>query len=458
MQVRSHAQRRGWEGREENEQQARIGPLEEETMERSLLAAVSGIDANQTWLDTIANNIANVNTTGFKQSSVYFEDLLSQQIAGATAPTVTQAGINSVAVGTGTLVGAINTNFAEGTLQQTGNPNDVAIQGNGFIVANQNGAVTYTRDGHLLLDANGNLSTAEGGLVQGWQAVNGVVNTNATTTNLTVPVGSQVPAQQTQNMNLTGNLNPNDPTGTAVTMTMTAYDQLGDPIPITLTFTKTATPDQWTMQGTAVTSKNFSNTTKNLFAAAQTVVFNPNGTLASVNGVAATANTPLVDPTQLAAADGFPNALNIDFPGTAQPGSLTQFASPDSAQFASQDGFAPGTLAGYSISSTGVITGQYTNGMTQAIGQIALGVFGNPTGLTNVGNNMFAATPNSGAALVGTAGTGGRGTLVGGAVESSNVDLGRQLTDMVMAQTAYQANTKVVSTSALVLQSLVNMA
>jgi len=427
-------------------------------MERSLLAAVSGIDANQTWLDTIANNIANVNTTGFKQDSVYFEDLLSQQIAGATAPTVTQAGINSVAVGTGTLVGAIDPNFAEGTLQQTGNPDDVAIQGNGFLVADQNGAVTYTRDGHLLLDANGNLSTAEGGLIQGWQAVNGVINTNGAIGNLVIPVGAQIPAKQTQNMDLTGNLNPNDPAGTVVTMTMTAYDELGDAVPITLTFTKTATADQWTMQGTATTSANFSNTTKNLFAAAQTVTFNANGTLNTVNGTAVGANAPFADPTQLAAADGFPNALNIVFPGTAQPGALTQFASPDTAEFASQDGFATGTLAGYSISSTGVITGQYTNGESQAIGQIALANFANPTGLTNVGNNMWAATPNSGAALVGTAGTAGRGTLVGGAVESSNVDLGRQLTDMVMAQTAYQANTKVVSTSALVLQSLVNMA
>jgi flagellar hook protein FlgE len=429
----------------------------EESMERSFLAAVSGIDANQTWLDVIGNNIANDNTTAFKEDSVVFDDLLAQQIGPASAPTVGQAGVNSIAVGSGTRVGAVLANFAEGTLLQTGNPNDVAIQGNGFLIGVQNGQTFYTRDGNLTVDANGDLATPTGALVQGWQAVNGVVNTNAVPGNLRIPIGALIPAQQTQNMTIGGNLNANDPVGTTVTMTTTVYDELGDADPVTLIFTKTAT-DTWSMQGTITTSANFSNTTKNLFTAAQTVTFNPNGTIATVNGATVPANTPYADPANnVGTADGFPNPLNLVFPGSGQPGAITQFATSDTASFTSQDGFAPGQLASFSISANGTITGQYTNGLSQAIGQIALALFTNPDGLVKVGNNLYQATPNSGQPVVGVAGTGGRGTLVGGALEASNVDLGQQLTDLVIAQTSYQANTRVIAASSAALQSLVTM-
>ncbi len=430
-------------------------------MERSLLAAVSGINSDQTWLDVIGNNIANDDTTGYKSNSVVFDDLLAQQVAGASAATATQAGINAIAVGSGVRVGAVNTNFAEGALNQTGNSNDVAIQGNGFLVANQNGQQLFTRDGTLTVDANGNLASPTGGLIQGWQAVNGVLNTNAPIGNITIPVGAQIPPQQTKNITMGGNLNANDPVGTTVTTTVTAYDSLGDAVPITLTFklaSTATTGNTWDLTGTAAIAPSFGGGTANLWAGAQTLTFTPSGQLADINGAAVSTTAPTDLPTTgLDAANGFPVAPNVVFDQPGSPGAVTQFAAQDSAEVTNQDGYASGTLAGFTIGDTGVITGNYTNDQSQTIGQLAMSVFTNPNGLTQTGNNDFLATANSGPALIGTGGTGGRGTLVDGALESSNVNLGRQLTYLVEAQTDYQANTKTVASTSLVLQALINM-
>jgi len=169
-------------------------------MDQALLAAVSGIDATQTYLDTIGNNIANVNTDGYKQQDVDFVDLLSEQIAGATAPPSggnTGSGVDPLAVGAGVRVGGISSELSEGVLQQTGQSNDVAISGSGFLVAQQGGEQVFTRNGQLSVDANGNLDTATGGLVQGWQAVNGQIDTNAPIGAITIPTGQVIPAKAT---------------------------------------------------------------------------------------------------------------------------------------------------------------------------------------------------------------------------------------------------------------------
>ncbi|HET9188384.1 MAG TPA: flagellar hook-basal body complex protein, partial [Acidothermaceae bacterium] len=175
-------------------------------MLRSLFSGVSGLRAHQTMLDVVGNNIANVNTTGFKASSVEFEDTLSQALKAAGAPQGAQGGTNPAQVGLGVEVAAINTSFTQGPAETTGVSTDLMIQGDGFFMVNDGGQQVYTRDGAFTFDQNGNLTTANGGMVQGWTAVNGVVNTSGATAGIKLPLGSSMPPTATDSAVLAGNL------------------------------------------------------------------------------------------------------------------------------------------------------------------------------------------------------------------------------------------------------------
>ncbi len=433
-------------------------------MDRALLAAVSGIDANQTYLDTIGNNIANVNTDGFKQQSVDFVDLLSEQVAGASAPPAgnTGAGINPVAVGSGVRVAAVSNDLSEGSLQQTNQPNDVAISGSGFLVAVQGGQQVFTRAGHLTGDANGNLATPTGGLVQGWQAVNGQVNANAPVGPVTVPTGQVIPASATSAITMGGNLPAWSGSGTATPISMTthAYDSLGNAIPVVLTFTPVSgTANSWTVQGTATLA---GGGTANLWSTPPTVAFDPTtGQVASITGATTNPDGSFSLPVStMPPGYTFPagDTWNLDFPAPGTAAAFTQFAGQSTATVAGQNGSAAGTLTSYSINASGMIVGSFSNGLTENIGQLALANFANPGGLETIGNLDYISTPNSGQPSIGAPGTGGRGSLIGGSLESSNVNLATQLTNLVVAQEAYQANTKVVNTDSTVTQTLVQMA
>ena len=425
----------------------------------SLNAAVSGIEANQTMIDTVGNNIANVNTPGYAAVDVQFQDLLSQQLSGAGAPTPTTGGVNPTIVGSGTRVGATRTSFVQGSLQQTGQPTDVAIQGPGFLIANKGGLVSYTRAGNLTLDALGHLVTSDGGLVQGWMAnASGAINVNGPTTALTIPQGQLSTPVATQNINLTGNLQSWSGSGTAtpVTISINAYDALGAVVPVTLTLTPHAgTAGAWDLQGTVPNPGGGAPT--NLWGSPQALVFT-NGQLATVNGTAVTGATALAV-TTMPAGYNWPTGatLSLDLPAPGTTSSVTQLASPSTLQAASQDGIPSGGLESFSVGPDGTISGTFSSGTTQKLGQLALASFSNQQGLLKVGDGYYQATINSGTPQVGAPGTGGRGSVQGGALEMSNVDLAKQLTDLIVAQNAYQANTKVVTTSDQVLQSLVNM-
>lgn len=427
-------------------------------MMESLSAAVSGIEANQTMLDTIGNNISNANTPGYAQVDVQFADLLDQQLTGAATPTATAGGVDPTMVGSGTRIAATTTSFAQGSLQQTGQPTDVAIQGPGFLIANQGGSTLYTRAGNLTVDALGHLVTTSGGLVQGWQAdAAGQINPNGPTTALTIPQGQLSTPVATQNINLQGNLQAWSGSGTAtpVTLSINAYDGLGATVPVTLTLTPTTgTANSWSLQGTVPDPAGGSPI--QLFSSPQTLVF-ANGQLSKVNGTAVSGPTALAatQPTGYNWPTG--STLSIDLPAPGTTSSVTQLASPSSLQAASQDGVPSGSLQSFSIGPDGVISGTFSSGTTQPLGRLALASFSNEQGLFKAGNGYYQTTLNSGTPQVGLPGTGGRGTLQGGALEMSNVDLAKQLTDLIIAQNAYQANTKVVATSDQVLQSLVNM-
>lgn len=430
-------------------------------MEQSLIAAVSGIEANQTYLDVIGNNIANSDTTGYKAEDPIFTDLLAEQIAGASAPSAGESGgIDPIAVGAGVRVGAVTNDQSQGAIQQTNQPTDVAIQGAGFLVADQGGQQFYTRAGNLTLDANGDLTSPTGALIQGWQASGqGVIDTNAPVGVVNIPSGQVMSAQATSIFHMAGNLPAWSGTGTppVVTTTLNGFDSLGNTVPLTLTFSAVAgTANSWTVQGTV---PNGSSTTS-LWSTAPTIDFDPTtGQIASITGVTANADGSFTLPVTTMPPGSFPSGdtWKVDFPAPGSLSAVTQFGGEQTAQLTTQNGNSAGSLESFTIGGDGIISGAFSNGLTEPIAQLALASFSNPTGLIDDGSLMYSASANSGQPSIGTAGTGGRGTLLGGALEGSNVDLATELTDMIEAQEAYQADTKVVSTTSTALQSLVQM-
>ncbi|HUW88218.1 MAG TPA: flagellar hook-basal body complex protein [Candidatus Paceibacterota bacterium] len=420
---------------------------------RSLGAAASGISTMQTYLDTIANNVANSQTNGYVSQTIQFSDLLTEQLqpaGGAVGNTL--ASTNPSAIGSGVEVAAIRMNFAPGSVIQTGVPSNVAVEGNGLLTVSQQGQTFYTLNGDLQLDANGHLATNSGGLVMGWTPGQ---PTSAPLTPVSIQLGSTGPATQTQNVVLTGNL-PSNPAGPA-TITTTIYDSLGSPVPVTLTFTPTVDANgnatSWAMNGTVT------GAAANLWAADKILVFSSSGQLSTVNGTAVgTTQTSLAidnNPSNYTWSGATKPA--IDFPPVGSTMAVTQFASSQSLMVTSQDGNAAGTLNSYSIGSNGVITGAYSNGGSKALGTVALARFANIEGLANMGQTYFTSTVASGIAQYGQPGSNGFATLQGGAVIGSNVDLATELTHLIQAQTAYQANTKVIATTDSTLQSLMRM-
>lgn len=420
---------------------------------RSLDAAASGIDTMQTDLDVIGNDIANSETDGFVAQTAEFSDVLTEQLqpaGGAVANS--QASTNPSSIGAGDEVAAITQDFTPGEVTQTGVSSDVAIQGNGFLVVDQDGQTYYTLDGDLQVDANGNLATQSGGLVMGWAPGE---STTSPLTPINIQIGSSGAAQQTANIDLGGNL-PSNPTG-PVTVTTTIYDSLGDAVPVTLTLTPTlnanGTATSWSMQGTVT------GASADLWSSAQTLTFTSGGQLATINGTnVGTGQTSLAiqnEPSNYTWSSA--NPPSVDFPAVGSESAVTQFSGDQTIAVTSQDGYPAGTLESYSIGSNGVITGTYSSGNSEPLGTIALANFANPEGLDDVGTTYFTSTVASGQAQLNQPGANGFATLQGGAVVSSNVDLATELTDLIEAQTAYEANTKVVSTTSTVLQSLMQI-
>lgn len=402
-------------------------------MLRSLFAGVSGLRNHQVRMDVIGNNIANVNTVGFKASRVNFAEMLSQTIRGAQAPSEARGGTNAVQVGLGVQVGSVDTLFTQGNLQYTGNLTDLAIQGDGFLVVGDGLRQFYTRDGAIVLDSQGALVHASSGMrLMGWPAdAAGAVDTAGPLAPLTIPVGSQIPPRATTLAQFGGNLNAGAAVGERWATTVTVFDSLGNPLELLVEFEKSGTNTwNWTAryQGTDVGS----------------------GTLTfSDSGVVDTGGTASLsfDPGTGAA----PLGLTLDF------AALTQYGGTSTVALRSQDGYATGSLESFSIDGNGVITGLYSNGRTQTIGQVALALFTNPGGLMKAGSNLYAESSNSGPAAVGAAGTGGRGSLTAGALEMSNVDLAQEFTNMITAQRGFQANARVITTSDELLQELISL-
>jgi len=418
-------------------------------MLRSMFSAVSGLRAHQTFMDVIGNNIANVNTAGFKSSEVVFADLLSQTVASAGAPTSTQGGTNPAQVGLGARVGTILTNFSQGSAQLTGVSTDVSIQGDGFFVVSNAGQKLFTRAGDFSFDGNGNLTTPNGSVVQGWIAdTSGNIDTTTATSNLQFSPGQVIAPNQTSYVNMTGNLPSDAAAGAVVTATITTYDSRGAAVDLTLTFTKATTADEWT--ASASSPGGAANHTFDL-------VFDPStgyeDTSASSLDGAGVTHTYDFTP-----ADGTWSApIRLNFGASGQVASLSEFAGVTTAAASSQDGAPIGSLLSFNIGQDGSISGVYSNGKSAILAKIAIANFDNASGLEKVGNTMYRQTVDSGVPQVGVPNTGGRGTLASGTLEMSNVDLAQEFTNLIVAQRGFQANSKVITVSDQILGDLINM-
>lgn len=385
-------------------------------MLRSLYSGISGLRSHQTMLDVTGNNIANVNTAGFKSSTTQFQDTLSQMTQGAGGPQTGVGGTNPAQIGLGVQVAGITTNFAQGSAQATGKATDLMISGDGFFVTRTGGETLYTRAGSFDFDADGRLVTSDGKIVQGYTATNGVVNQGGALGDITLPLGAAAPAVATRNAGVTGNLPSDAAVGKVLEREIEVYSEDGTKSALSLTFTRTAGGWDVTAPGAPTTSMTFD-------AAGRLT----GGGATTVGGVA------------------------VDL------SAVTGYAKLETVSVSEQDGRAAGTLQGFSVSKDGTLVGQFSNGQSLAVGRIALATFANPVGLEKAGASGFRATANSGAATVGAPGSPGVGGLAAGTLEMSNVDLSAEFTNLIVAQRGFQANARIITTSDEVLQELTNL-
>jgi flagellar hook protein FlgE len=460
-------------------------------MMRSLWSGVSGLQNHQTRMDVLGNNISNVNTNGFKKGRVTFQDMLSQTLQGAAKPTNEVGGVNPQQVGLGMQVATIDTIHTQGALQSTGVMTDVAIQGNGFFVLNAGDKRYYTRNGAFGLDQDGRLvNPADGMRVQGWmaQTVGGqtFVNNAAEVQDLVIPVGSKDPAKATTDVWFASNLDkrtPEIPAGASAQSvqegtwqtTFDVFDSFGRVHKLQVDFTKVpGVANRWnaavTVDPGAQTATNTRVQIGTVAAATNTfqVEFDNLGALAAVRdaqgnaitagALQAQASYDVPDVTLPAGAATVRQTFNLNLGSVgAYRDAVTQFAEASSTKAVRQSGYGMGYLETFKIDQSGTITGVYTNGSNRVIGQVALGSFTNPGGLEKAGENTYQVSNNSGAANIGASGTAGKGKVIAGTLEMSNVDLAEQFTDMIVTERGFQANSRTITTSDQMLQELLQL-
>lgn len=417
-------------------------------MLRSMFSGVSGLTAHQLKMDVIGNNIANVNTTAFKSSSVSFQDLFSQTMKASTQPVQGgRGGTNPQQVGLGVEVGGISVLYEGGSIQSTGNPNDLAVDGDGFFVVSDGSSQYYTRAGNFKIDGSGNLTTSNGSLVLGWNLASGEA-LDATKPLESINLANiSMPARATSELNFAGNIDSTmeiydsvDDENYAL-RDVTIYDSLGTAHVLTFKFMKTAANE--------FEYEVLEND------AAMSVTAGATGGAFTFDG------SGKLDTTT-------PVGLSITFSNGAQAISLApadiKFDSEKFIQFANnssvliaQDGYTSGSLSDYGIDGNGTLMGVFSNGMQRAIGALAIAVFPNTSALEKVGNNEYTTSWNSGEANIGLAGDEGRGTIATYSLEMSNVDLANEFTEMIIAQRGFQANSRIITTADEMLQELVNL-
>ena len=421
----------------------------------SFFIPLTGLEADSTALNTIANDLANMNTTAFKGQAVNFADLFYQQIGSAGSG-------DPIQVGAGVGVSNIETAFEQGSINSTGNATDVALNGNGFFVIQQGGVQEFTRDGNFSLDSTGDLITSNGGQVMGYPAISGVVNTNAPLAGINIPVGTVEQPQATTTLNMTANLDATSATGATFPAQITVYDSLGVSHVATVTYTQTGV-NTWSYS-VALPAGDFTSGVSTPVTG--TLNFDSSGNLVSVKQGAG-ATTPVgTGPGQVSSLalaftglkDGASNlAMNWNLLGSGGTPSVSQVAAASAVSATSQNGYASGEYQSFNIASDGTVTATYSNGQQQAIGQLALANAPNLQGMELLGNGDYAATLASGTPSIAASGTNGLGTLEDGALEQSNVNISAEFSDLIIAQRAFEADSKTVTTFDTVTQDTINM-
>ena len=397
----------------------------------SFSTALSALDATSTAIDVVGNNLANLNTPGFKESVVSFHDLVTQSLG---------AGLGETQVGFGVGSPVTLRQFSQGAIQTTSGPLDAAIEGDGFfIVKDASGQTLYTRGGNLQVDQNGNLMTSTGEQLQGWTNLNGsgVLDTNAPLSDIVVPVGTLKSPSATQNISVDANLNAAGATGDQFSTTVEIYDSLGNSHVVTCKFTKSATANQWDYS----LSVPDADLTSPFTPVTGTLTFDANGHLTSP---AATDPAPQIPITGL--ADGASDmTVNFNLYNGTTP-RFTQYSQTSAVAAADHDGSAAANLVRIGLANGGKILAQYSNGDQVVVGQLAMAIVRNPESLLAMGNNNYGLSARSALPAIGLPDSGGRGSILGGAVEGSTVDIAKEFTNLIVLQRAYQANAKVVTT------------
>jgi len=396
----------------------------------------------------IASNLANVDTPGFKDQQIEFADLFYQNLG-------TDGAGDPIQQGAGVQVSSQTSDFTQGDVSATGVDTDVAINGNGFFVVEENGVQSYTRAGNFEIGTNNLLETAGGQTVMGYPATNGVVNTSAGLSTLELGAGTSSPATATANLQMTTNLNATGGVGSTYSTTATIYDSLGAPHQLTVTYTNTGV-STWSYQ-LSIPSADLSPTVSGTppvstpqtgILQTGTLTFDGNGNLISDTQGTGAAATPPTDIT--ASISGFADgASNQTFNWNVLNGTtpvITQLAAANSTASIEQDGTASGTLQSFSIGSDGTITGSFSNGTTATLGQIALASFADEQGLSRNGDNTYSTTLASGQPTIGAPTSGGLGSITGGSLEASNVDIATEFSNLIVAQRSYEANARVITT------------
>ena len=397
----------------------------------SLYAGVQGINANSKALGVIGSNIANVNTGAYKSGNISFSTVLGETVANG-----------------GVKVWGMNKTWSQGALEYTSNTTDLAIIGNGlFVVQDSAGSNYYSRAGAFFFDKDGVLVNEDGYKVQGLAVASGTTTGSPTSIDISSVTSSP---KATSEMRMAMNLDSATVASGTFTNTISVYDSLGNQIPLTLTFTKDASAaNTWGVAGEvpASTSGTVTLDVTTLEFGADGTLTNPSGditvTIAGLNTGATSDMTVTWD-------------LYDDVNGTAY-NDMTQFSGSSGVTFQNQDGYATGSVSSVQVGEDGMVTGVFTNGKTKELYQIVLAKFPSYQGLAAVGNNLYAATIDSGEPVIGAAKTSGRGSISQMSLEMSNVDLATEFVKMIVTQRAYQANAKVITTSNEVLQELINM-
>ncbi|MEQ1886158.1 MAG: flagellar hook protein FlgE [Bryobacteraceae bacterium] len=409
----------------------------------SFSTALSALSANTTAIDVVGNNLANLNTPGFKTSAVSFHDLVTQSIG---------AGLGSTQVGFGVGTPTTLRHFSQGAIQSTSGPLDGAIQGDGFfVIEKQSGGTAYTRGGHFVVNSQGNLTTATGEELQGWTMVNGVLDTNTPIGPITVPVGSLAPPQVTSVVSVDLNLNadatvgpPPDKFSTSVEV----FDSLGVSHIVTFSFTKTANPNEWSYSGGIPDA----DTTSPGTPASGLLQFDGNGKMISPTSVD---TPPVITITGL--VDGASDMdITWDMFNKGIP-RVTQFAETSATSAIAQNGSPAANLVSVGLADGGQVLAKYSNGQQTVVGQLALATIRNPESLIAVGNSSYQLSARTALPAIGLPGTGGRGTVLGGSTESSTVDIAREFTSLIVFQRGYQANARMVTTVDQLSQETINL-